>query len=106
MAGLYEEQEARTTRHGLENSPNSVLDKESVLGNNPCRQAGAQTFMEAMDDPLWGVISAWMDRNWSEIRDGASPELPELLAELRSVACMPRPGQRSHRNELRQPRRA
>jgi len=31
------------------------------------------------------VISGWLTRNWSEVRDGAYPEMDDLTRELRLV---------------------
>lgn len=33
------------------------------------------------------VVSDWLSRNWSEIRDGADPEIEELTRSLQLVLC-------------------
>src|SRR5258707_9864933 len=42
---------------------------------------------ELLVERVEAVISSWLSRNWSEVRDGAYPEMCELTRQLQCVLC-------------------
>ena len=45
---------------------------------------------DIMVEQVRAVVSSWLSRNWSEVQEGAYPEMPELTHELQCLLRSPR----------------
>ncbi len=58
------------------------LTAQNEKGLDSARQAGAEITLSK--DVVEDIVIDWMSRNWSEIQDGAFPELERLTFALQS----------------------